>query len=117
MHKLHLHTQQDIDWSTNTLAFNNDQIIYHYTDATWSVDMAQTYFVHPDYLVVQSWVHATYLFHNIVNQMGPQMYHYVKFFLGRVGYSTLGAPCDCIVAIIDYSNAAMPFVITAFLTL
>ena len=26
----------------------------------------------------------------------------------------LGTPCNCIMAIIDHSNAAMPFVVTAY---
>ena len=49
--------------------------------------------------------------------MGPQIYHYVKFFLGRVGHTPLGTPCDCMVALCNTSNAAVPFVITAFLAL
>ena len=46
--------------------------------------------------------------------MGSHVYHYVKFFLGSVGNMPLGTPSDHNVVIVDHSNAAMPFVITAY---
>ena len=85
--------------------------------AAWSVGLAQPCFVHLDYLVVQHWICITYLFPDTVKQMGSQIYHYVKFFLGRVVYMSLGTPFDCIVDIIDHSNTVMPLVVTAFLAL
>ena len=96
------------------LAFNSEHIIYDQRDATWSVSMVQTYFTHSDNLVVQRWVCATYLSSNTINQTGPQAYHYVQFFAGRVRYTPFGIPCDHIMVIIDQSNA---FVITAYLVL
>ena len=56
----------------------------------------------------------TFLSPDTVYKMRPQTYHYVKFSVGRVGYTPLGIPCDCIMAIMDHSNTAIPFVITAF---
>ena len=38
---------------------------------------------------------------------------YVKFFEAQVGYMPFGTLCNCLMAIIDQTNAAMPFVITA----
>ena len=86
-------------------------------DATWSVHLAQTYFTHHVYFAVQCWINATYLSPETVNQMGPQTYCYAKVFVGRVGYMPLGALYDCIIAITDHFNAAMLFVLTAFLAL
>ena len=40
-------------------------------------------------------------------------YHNVMFFLG-VSNMPPGAPCDCIIAILDNSDAAEPFIITTF---
>ena len=48
-------------------------------DALWSVGLVPTYFTHSDYLVVQCWDHATYLFPDTVKQLQPQTYWYVKF--------------------------------------
>ena len=47
-------------------------------------------------------------------QTGPHVYCYFKFSLGRVGYTLLGTQCDYIIAILDHSDTAMSFVITAF---
>ena len=69
MPKLHLHTQWDSDWLTMALVLNNDHIIYYHMDALLSVGLAWTYFAHPDYLVVQCWVHCTYLSPDTVNQI------------------------------------------------
>ena len=68
------------------LAFNNDHIIDYHMDALQSVDLAQTYFTDPDYLVFQCWVFTVYLSSDTVNQVEPQAYHYVTFFLG--GWAT-----------------------------
>ena len=73
------------------------------------MDLAWTYLAHPNYLVVQCLVHMHYLSPDTVHQMGPQIYHYVNFFLGRVGYMPYSAPHDFIMAAIDHSNVAMPF--------
>ena len=86
-------------------------------DAEQLVGLALTFFTHPDYLVVQCLVCAIYLSPDTVNQTGPQISHYVKFFLWRVGYMPLGTPCDCIMAIIHHSNAELPFAVTTFLAL
>ena len=77
------------------------------------MDAVKIDFTHPSYLVVQCCDHATYLSPNTINQMGPQTHHSIKFFLGRVSYITLGAPCNHIIAKMDQSNAAMTFVVSA----
>ena len=101
MLNLDLHAQWDLDQFTVVLVFNNDHNIYCHMVAKWSVGSTWTYFSHPD----------------SVNLIGPYLYYYVMFFPGRVGYTHLGTHCDLIIAIIDFSNAAVSFVITAFLAL
>ena len=83
-------------------------------DALWSIGLAQTYLIHPDYLVVQCWVCAIYLSPDTINQIGPQTYHYFKFFERWLSYMPPGPWCDCIVDTIDKTNAAMPFIFTAY---
>ena len=79
--------------------------------------MIQTYFTHPNYLVVQCWVHAMCLSPDTINQTGLHTYHYGNFFKEWVGCMPLGASCTHLVAIIDFSNAAMPFIIPVYLAL
>ena len=79
--KIHLHTWQDSDQLSIALAFKYYHIIYYHKDALWSLGLAQTYFTHPDYLVV----HTTYLSPDTIIQVGPQTYQYVKFFVRRLG--------------------------------
>ena len=86
-------------------------------DALWSVGLEGTYFAHPDHLIVQCCVCTTYLSPDTINQPGPQPYHYVKFFVCRMGYTSLGTQCNSIMAMIYQSNAAIPFVITVYLAL
>ena len=105
----------DSDQITIALAFNKGHTIYYHMDALWSVRLVWTYVANPDYLVVICWVCATYLSPDTFNQMETQTYHYVKCFARRVGYTPLGTLCNCFIAIIDQSNAAMLFVITAYL--
>ena len=35
------------------LAFNDNHIIYYHMDVQWSIELIQTYFTNPNYLVVQ----------------------------------------------------------------
>ena len=98
------------------LTFNNDHLIYYIMDATKSVGLVQSYFTHADCLVVQCWEHATNLYPDTASQTGSQIQHYVKVFSG-MGFIPLGTPFNNIVVIIEYSNAAMPFVFTSFLAL
>ena len=81
------------------------------------VGLAQTNLSHIDYLIVQCLVCATYLSPDTVNEMEPHILHYVKFFLRWVRYTPLYTPCNHIMAIIDYFNAAITFVSNAFLAL
>ena len=95
--------------------YNNDQIIYHHMHVTLSVGLAQTLFAQPDYLVILCLVYIIYLSPDTVKQTGSHIHNYGKFILGREAYTPLGSPCNHILAIIDYSNSAMPFVYSAFL--
>ena len=83
-------------------------------DAVQSVGLEQAYLAHPEHLVAQCWVCITYLSPDTVNQVEPKTCHYVRFIAGRVVYMPPGTLCDCIMAIIGYSNAAVPFVGAAF---
>ena len=78
---------------------------------------AQMYLTHLDCFVVQCWVSVTYLSPNTIYQTRPRTYKYVKFFEGKVGYMPLSTPCNCIMAIIDWSDATMPFVVSLYLAL
>ena len=49
--------------------------------------------------------------------MGPKTYHYIKFFVWRVGYKSLGALCHHTMAVTDHSNTTMLFVVVTFQTL
>ena len=50
------------------LAFNNNHITCYDMNAQWTTGFAQTYFANTDYMVVQGWIHATFLSPNIINQ-------------------------------------------------
>ena len=97
-----------------SLAFNDNHIIYYHIDAQWSIDLGQIYFARPDCLSVQCWVHSTFFHSNIINPTEPNIYHYTKLFGIVVGYTPLDFPCTQLVATINYSNGALPFVVTAF---
>ena len=71
-------------------------------------------FANPDYLVVYCWVNASFLHSNMINPTEPSIYYYTKLFEGVVRYTPLGCPCTQTVAVINYSNAALPFAATAF---
>ena len=88
---LHFHTQQYSDPITMQLEPNNTHIIYCHIDATQPVGLAQTYFTYPDYLVIQGWIWTADLYPDTINQTGPFVYHYVKFFPG-IGLHTPGHP-------------------------
>ena len=78
-------------------------------DATQLVGLAQTYFAHPDYLLVQSGICITCSYPDTINQTGQHVYHYVKLFLG-VDYMPLGDPYDDIMAIFNLSNTVQSFI-------
>ena len=109
MLKLHFHTQ----WHSDTLQCNNIHIIYYHMDTTQSVGLAWTFFTHPDYLVIQVVIHATCSYLDTINKTGPHVYHCVTSFPG-VGYTPLGTPCDCIMDIVNHSDALWPFIVTIY---
>ena len=53
--------------------------------ATGSVGLSQAYITHPDYFMVQCWVHATYFVPDTITQMRPDVNHYYSSFWGE-GY-------------------------------
>ena len=95
------------------LAFNDNYIIYRHMDTQCSIGSAQTYFTSPDYLVFQFWVCDSFFGPDTINPTELKVYHCAKF-LGVVGYTPLGFPCTQPIAAINYSNPALPFVVTAF---
>ena len=66
------------------LTINNYHIIYYHIDATQSVGLVLTYFTKPDYLAVQGWVQATFLFSDTVNQMILMFIIMLRSFQGRL---------------------------------
>ena len=109
---LHLHTQWDIDQFTMVLAFNNDYIIYYHMDATQSVGVAQTCFSNAVWWSKVGSAPPLYFLTELTNW---SLMCIVKFFLGRMGYTPVGAPCDCIITVIGHFNVVMSFVISTFL--
>ena len=97
-----------------TLAINNKHIIYYHTAAFQSMCLVQTYFMHPDCLVVKSRVCTMYLSPDTINQTRPQIYQPVKFLEGWVHYMPLGTRYTQLMAIIDFTHAAIAFVVTAY---
>ena len=53
---------------TVALHVDNDHIRYYHMHARWLVGLVQNYFFHPDYLIIQCWVHATLLFTGSITQ-------------------------------------------------
>ena len=88
-------------------------IIYHHMDTIWSIDLAETYFTHADYLAIKGWIYATCLYLDTTNHTRPLVYHFVKFFLG-VGYMPLDALCYCIMGTVDHYNAAWSFLVRVY---
>ena len=79
-------------------------------DVTWSVGLVQTSLTHPDYLVVQCWVHAAYLSPDTVKLVPQSSFKW--------GWNTHSwHPTQSLMAVIDHSFATIPFVITSFLAL
>ena len=95
------------------LVFDSDHIMCFHMDAQWSGGWHRILS-----LTLTIWLSRvgfmTLICFNTTNQMGPHTYHYVKSFMGRVGYMPLGTLCNCIMALIDQTNTAMPFVNTAY---
>ena len=61
---------------------NNAHIIYHFMGTSQPVDLAQSYFAHSHYLLVQLWINAAILVPDSVYPGGPQVFHFVTFFPG-----------------------------------
>ena len=94
------------------LHMNDEHIVYFHMDTTQSVGLVQTYFSHPEFLIVQCWIHATFLFPDTATQTEPHAYCSVKFFPG-VGYIHLGIPYACIMAILNHYHT-ITFCINTF---
>ena len=96
------------------LALNDNHIIYYHMDEQCSICLSYTYFTGSGYLVVQCWVCATLFHPGMINPTEPMIYCYTKFFEGVMACTPLGFHCTRLVAVINYSNAALPFIATAF---
>ena len=62
------------------IAYN---IIFTFSIITWCIiisGLSTELFSHPNYLVVQHWVHTAVLFPDSVTPGGPQVFYFVKFF-------------------------------------
>ena len=70
-------------------------------DTTQSTGLVQSYFSHPDYLVVQCQVQNTILFPDSKTHAGPHVYHFVKFFPEGVDYTHEGIICNHIITMLD----------------
>ena len=105
------------DQVTMALAFYNNHIIYYHTDVKVSIVLSQTYFTNPNYSVAWCWVYAILLSPNTIIQTETHTYHYTKFFNCTVGYTHLGFSSTHLMAVIDFSNVVLPYVITAYLAL
>ena len=83
---------------------NHVHDIYHHMDISRSVGLVQRNFSNPGYLVVQCLVCATVLFPGSITPGGPQIHHFIKFFLE--GMPTHESVLSYhIMAIIDIVNA------------
>ena len=82
-------------------------------DATWSVGLTWSYFFHHDYLVFQCQVHAMFLFPYSITQTRPCAYCFLSSFQ-CVGYMQEGIICNCIMAVLDHSDAMQSIVVTTY---
>ena len=83
-------------------------------DVQQTVGLAQISFTNPEYLVVQTGVHDPFLSPDAVRQTESNVYHYTKFLEGMVGYMPLSFPCARPMVVINFTNAALPYVLTAY---
>ena len=56
------------------LELNDAHIVSYYMNAAWSVALVQNNFAHRDCFVVQSWIHATLLYQDMINHIRPHIY-------------------------------------------
>ena len=101
---LYYQTCWDSDQVTMALIFNSDHTKCYNMDALQSMGLAHAYFTHSEYLVVKCWVHNTHISPNTINKMGPWSYCYVKFFMGRMGYTPLGSHAIPLLPLIAYGE-------------
>ena len=99
------------------LALNDHHVIYYHMDTQCPIELEWTYFASPDYLVVSWWLHCAFFCPDTCNPTKPNIYHYTKFLEGVVGYTLSHVPCIQLMALINYSNAVLPFVVTVFAAL
>ena len=83
-------------------------------DTQHYIGLGQTYFASLDYLVDQCWDCSSFFCPDTINPTELNIYHYTKFFEGVVGYTFLDFPCTQLMAVKNYSYAALPFVVTTF---
>ena len=68
-------------------------IVYYHMNPLWSVVLGQSYFAHPNYLVIHCLILAISLHSTIITQAGAlNIWRYVQQFEGVTGYMPNGAP-------------------------
>ena len=65
-------------------------------DALKYIDLGLSYFATPEYMIVQTWKSIRLLYLDDIVLTGSSLYKYTKFYLGVIGYTLTGVPCDCI---------------------
>ena len=94
------------------LVIYNADIIHYNMDPLWSVALGQSYFTHPDYLIIHCCIQATLLHPTLITPVGVlKVCRYLQIFEGVVGYMPNGAPYYHIISIF-YS--LIPHVTTTF---
>ena len=112
MLRLHFHPWQHFAHTTMALQMNNGHIIYYPMEATCSVGLVQTYFTHLIWsLKVRSTPPICFLIWLI--RQGHMMTIMFSSFQG-MDYMPLGTPCNHIMAILDHSDAAQPFIVATY---
>ena len=86
------------------LLINDAYILYYYMDGTWSVTLGHSYFADPCYLVMKIWVSTVIQHLDTAIVTGLQVYTFVKFFPGVVGYNSCGMACHCNLAMVNLSH-------------
>ena len=86
-------------------------------EAQQSIWLALSYFTSLDYLAVQEWIHATFLYPDTINPTESPIYHNTEFYEGSVDCTPLGVPCTRFMAVISFANPALPHVLTTYLAL
>ena len=73
------------------LHIDNNHILYYHMDVLWSNILGHSYFASHDYLALQRWIKAMFLYPNNTALEEPNIYHYFKFLPGVISYCNSGS--------------------------